>query len=481
MSGYQIKSGVKWLTNIKGEIAGYADDAGGERVLALGVQGAGSRGLTKGGTGRPVAMAFGNSITAQARPGANGVANQVHERSTIYWAMCFSGWPFRFARTGGDQQIGSNSNSKMAYGIYGYSGAMSPTIAPMFDSVVTPYMPSVVFINCMENDPVGISVGTYSRAQVMSAYDSIIASCNAIGALPVWVQCLPSSSFSSAAIAAEFWAITHYMEARAAAGDVLLVPTADLYMDTSGTTPVPLNSGNFANNTDASVHPYKAAVLIGKRIADVLQAANLSNAATASFGTHFDLPGPGDPRYVAGNMTMSGSGGALSGAAGSVPTNLTLATDMATATVTGSLPAVNGRQVFQVDISTAGAQTSYKNAMQVYTATIATGWSVGDFVQAFWEYEIDAGVTPVGLRCPNLRMQFATSGGDAISAQMSGSDTWDIIQFPGQRVLLATPEIAVPAGCTGLRLFATMGASNNAASVAARIKNYRAAIVNWSK
>lgn len=437
---------------------------------------------TKGGVDRPIAMGFGNSIMNQARPAANGSNNAVNERSHMFWAMAYAGWPFQFARTGLNRQIGADPQSTLSGGIYGYSGQTSVTISGFFDDVITPYSPSIVFVNCMENDPVFIAGSQANLATVFAAYDSIITQCKAIGALPIWINCLPSFSFNTAQLATDYWAIVGYMETRAAQGDILLVSTVDLYMDCSQTTPVPLNAGSFANNTDASVHPMKTAQIIGKRIADVLALAGFSNIRANSLGPAFDLPGPGNPRFVDGNTTMAGATGTVGGgAAGVVATKCTLSCDMTTATCTGSLPADGSRQYQQVDISTAGAQAGIKNAMQLNTAGTAAGWAVGDYVQGFWEIEIDSATPPVGLRVPWLQLQFATSGGDATVNQQAGADLWNQYMIPNTRILIATPETQVPVGCTSLRLFARFAAANNAASVAARIKTYRFVIVNWSR
>lgn len=427
----------------------------------------------------PAVMAFGNSIPRQNQVGYNGTANQVAYNAHLWWAMAFSGQPFQWAQTGVTAQLGADANSTYGQGIYGYGGATSTQILPFFAQTVGTVKPAFCFIELMENDVTAIVGATLTRAQAKANYLSVIRSCVAQGTTPVFIGCLPSKSYSTAAHAAEYWALTDYVESLQTANPTLIyVPVHDLYTDSSISTPQPLSAGIYANYTDASAHPYAAAPLIGARIADVLAARGVSG-----FGL---LPGPGDARYVAGNVSMSGTAGTVSAplTAGTAPTGLTV---NATATVIGTPTVVdrNNKQSLQVPI-TSGTSVGLKNAFAVFTANItlaaANNSAVGDLVQFFTEVTIDSATTLTGLRDFYQQLTFTGGGNDAYSMKKASGDLFDTITIPsGRKMLLATPIAAIPASTTGLRPFFFATASNAAAAISGKFWISKFAVVNWSK
>lgn len=426
---------------------------------------------------RPTCMVFGNSISRQSQP-SYSTAGQVIAYSVYWWAMGFAGWPFRFVRTGAKRQIGADSNSQLSYGIYGYSGANSVTLQPYFDSVIVPNAPQYCFMQCMENDVVAIAAGTVTRAQVIAAYAAMIASAKSAGIRLIWNGCLPSLSYDNATgvsaslHSTEYWALTEYIEGLAASDlNLIYVPVADLYMDTTTAgLPKPVNAGSFANWVDASVHPQKAAVWIGKRISDVLSLNGIRGFMT--------LPRSGSSHNIFSNSLMQGSSGTVStGYIGSCPSSLTVQNDLTNPTGTASLVVVDGRQCLQVDV-TAGAQTGIKNILQINpTSSPSSGFAVGDYVQAFAEIELRSETTPVGVRLPQFNLVF-NGGGGTVGATNIMSDTWGM-DFPtNTRFMLATPEIAVTAGTTSISPQMFWKATSGAASVAAKMRVHQLALVD---
>lgn len=424
-------------------------------------------------------MMTGNSIARACRPGApNTSTNKVDPYSHAYWAMAFAGQPFRWARTGAETQIGASANSTMARGIHGYSSANSVDIAALTTTVIGSYAPKVMFIHAMENDPTAINAATITRAQAIAAYESMIDDCLSNGIVPVWIGCLPSLSWSGASDATEFWALTHAIESIAAStADMIYVPTWDLYTNASASYPNPLSSGSYANYTDATVHPKRAAILIGRRIAQVLRSYGLA------YDNGLSWAGPGDAKYLGGNSLMSGSGGtAGTGTSGSVPANISISSALTSAASTGALSVVNGRPAFDFSAISGSAQTGMVNAgtLAGSNASGYSGFSEGDYCQVFADVELTA--APTNMRGIFLQMSFigATSN-DAYMGVMASADTWDIPSFASERMLLATPEIPVPSGCTGIRPYLITYASNNASTVSIPLRVRGMAVVDWGQ
>lgn len=433
----------------------------------------------RSGLYRPVAMATGNSIARACRPGApNTSTNKVDPYSYLYWAMSFSGQPFQWARTGAETQIGASASSTMARGIHGYSSANSVDIAALMTSVIGGYAPDVMFIQAMENDPTAINAATITRAQAIAAYESMIRTCLQSGIVPVWIGCLPSLSWSGTSDATEYWALTHAVENLAATyPGMVYVPVWDLYTDTSASYPNPLTSGAYANYTDATVHPKRAAIMIGRRIAQILRDRGLA------FDNGRSLPGPGSAKHLGGNTLMSGSGGtAGTGMSGSVPAAMTTSSALASAASTAALSTINGRPVFDLTAVSGSAQTGLVNAVTLAGSNASgySGFAEGDYAQVFADVELVS--APTNMRGLFVQMSFigATSN-DAYFGVMASADTWDIPSFVGERMLLATPEIPVPSGCTGIRPFLIAYASNNAATVNIPLRVRGLSVVDWSK
>ncbi|EGK71913.1 hypothetical protein METUNv1_01691 [Methyloversatilis universalis FAM5] len=431
-------------------------------------------------SGLPTAMAFGNSITAQNRIGANTVNGSVSFDAHLWWAQALSGHAFEWLQTGATVQVGASASSLLTQGIYGYSGATSVDIySTAFAATLAAYRPNYALIQMMENDVTQIVAGAITRAQAQTAYLNTIAGCIAQGTRPIFIGCLPSKSYSTAAHSAEYWALTNYVESlQSQYPNLIYVPVSDLYTDSALTTPQPLSSGIYANYTDTSVHPKVAAPLIGARIADVLAACGIRG-----FGL---IPGPGDARFIGGNAFTCGTGGTASApVTGSVVNNLTIANNMTSATIAAAVVNANGRQAQRVTIS-AGTSTGFQNLYSQFTSAInagASSFSVGDAVQLFVELEIDSTVNLTGLR--DLTLELAHTGGAVTPYQMfkkANADTFDTITIPtGRKMLLATPLSAVTAGTTALRAFFYAYASQNAAAASGQFLNTKFSIVNWSK
>ncbi|WP_043358849.1 SGNH/GDSL hydrolase family protein [Methyloversatilis universalis] len=431
-------------------------------------------------SGIPTAMAFGNSICAQNRIGANTVNGSVSFDAHLWWAQAFSGHAFEWLQTGATVQVGASASSLLTQGIYGYSGATSVDIYnTAFAVTLGAYRPNYALIQMIENDVTQIVAGTITRVQAQTAYRNTISGCLAQGTTPIFIGCLPSKSYSTAAHATEYWALTNYVESlQSLYPGMIYVPVSDLYMDSALTTPQPLSSGIYANYTDTSVHPKVAAPLIGARIADILGLHGI-----LGFGL---IPGPGDARYIGGNAFTSGTGGTASApVTGSVANNLTIANNMTSATIAAAVVNRNGRQAQQISV-TAGTSTGFQNMFSEFTSAINSGpssFAVGDIVQLLVEFEIDSATALTGLR--DLTLELAHTGGAVTPYQMfkkANADTFDTITIPtGRPMVFATPLSVVTPGTTAVRPFFYAYASQNAAAATGRFFNTKFAVVNWSK
>jgi len=478
-------TGAGWLVDEIDTGVAYIDEDSATGVQSL-VSGDGTYPLTvfgdiaaKSFINRPTVMAFGNSIARMNQPGYS-TAGQAISYGAYWWAMGFSGWPFRFSRTGAKQQIGASSSSQLAYGAYGYSGVSSATLMGVvggtdyFATVVTPNAPDYCILQMMENDVTEIVTGTITRAQAKAAYDAALAACFAMGTRPIWIGCLPSLSYNSAPHAAEYWALTDYIEAKAATDPrIIYVPVADLYMDTTTAYPVPASAGNFANYTDASVHPQIAAVWIGKRISDVLVENGISGWPS--------LPRAGSANSLFGNSLVMGSSGAKTNYTGNVPNGLTITNTVATPTTqTVSKVMVNNRECAELDIASSTLQTGIINLAQINpTSSPSTGYSVGDYIQGFADIELRSETTPVGFRGFQMNL-INNGGGGTVGVGFLYSDTWDLPFPTNTRFRVATPEIAVTASTSSVSAQLFFKASNAAAAIAAKMRLHGFALVNAS-
>lgn len=484
-SALEIKPHVEWLRNPDtGMIVGFRDANGVEHVEDYAAAVVGAAGavvpLRRSISGLPTAMAFGNSIAAQNRIGANTVNGSVSFDAHLWWAQALSGHAFEWLQTGATVQVGASASSLLTQGVYGYSGATSVDIYnTAFAATLAAYRPNYALIQMMENDVTQIVAGAITRAQAQTAYLNTIAGCIAQGTRPIFIGCLPSKSYSTAAHSAEYWALTNYVESlQAQYPSLIYVPVSDLYTDSALTTPQPLSSGIYANYTDTSVHPKVAAPLIGARIADVLAAYGIRG-----FGL---IPGPGDARLIGGNAFTCGTGGTASApVTGSVVNTLTVANNMTSATIAASVVDRNNRQAQQVSI-TAGTSTGFQNLFSAFTAAINAGastFAVGDTVQAFAEIEIDSATALTGLR--DLTMELAHTGGSVTPYQMfkkANADTYDTVTIPaGRKILIATPLSVVTSGTTAVRPFFYAYATQNAAAATGKFWITKFAVVNWSK
>jgi len=426
--------------------------------------------------GLPKVMAFGNSIPKQNQIGANAVANNVTYNAHLWWALAFAGQPFQWTQTGGSQQIGGSASSLLCQGIYGYSGATSSDVLPFFAQVVTANAPQYCFMQIMENDVTAIVSGSITRTQAKANYLSMIQQALAGGTIPIWIGCLPSKLYTLTTHAAEYWALTDYVESlQYVYPGMIYVPVHDLYIDSTQTTPLPLTAGIYANYVDASVHPQAVAPLLGQRIADVLLARGLNG-----FGL---VPGPGDARYVGGNSFTSGTAGTASApVTGQVVNNLNISSSTTTQTVAVSVVDRKNKQAQKIDM-TAGTATGVQAAWTMYgnAGGFTTGFSVGDLVQSFVEIEFDAAVNLVGLRDLTSYLNFVGGSNDAYMFKKASGDVFDTITIPtGRKMLIATPITAVPASTTGLRPFFQCFASSGSASIINRAYITKFAVVNWS-
>lgn len=430
-------------------------------------------------TNRPRYVTIGNSISTQSGQGY-GVAYSWEYYSHMQWVMALTDHPFQPVPLG-PTQVALPSTALYGNGCYGWSGATSAQIAgdlPNFIALTGRF--DVAFIHAMEND--APNVLTLSVAQATAAYDSIIEQCvNAGASLIYWVQALPNIGINTAGELAAYWAEWRYMEAAAARWPQLrLVPTYDLWTDTSGTYPVPLNAGAFSGYTDGAVHPRKGGYWLGRRIADVMARDGYTYTSNP-----LDLPGPGAPGWIAGSAAMVGTGGTFTGYTGTPstpPAGLTVSTNMASvsASTADAGRSVDGRSSLNINVA-AAAQSALNNAVQISMAAQTTGFAVGDTVQLLVEAWIDPAVTVSGIRGLNLELRLAGASGSAFFARQVSGDA-NLQDLPiGVPFMMATPIMQLPAGTTSIRPFFTAVTSNTATIAVAlqmRVLSFR--VINWS-
>ena len=490
---YQKGNSPFLYDDVTGDIVGVKDADGGDsyfaRLLASGalagadgkpmrvIDGDSSRRIALGSS-RPKIMSFGNSISRINCVSLNATS-KVYANSYLYWMQAFLGWPFQFVNTGDLQQIGAPATSSLSYGVYGYGGATTAQMLALPEDpigMVLAYAPDILFIQTMENDVLDVAASGHTSAYYLGLYQTILNRCAAAGVFVVWGGCLPSQSFTTAAHSTAYWALERGVQALAADNArMVYVPMWDLYTDGTSAYPVPLSSGAFANYTDATVHPDRASPLIGKRLADVMTKLGFNQLGWATSG-------PGDTKYMAsGNVNMSGSGGTLSGSfTGSAPAGITVTNDLTTPTATASIPVVAGRQVLQADVS-AGAQSGYKNALQVQGGTVASGFSVGDIVQAYTVITIRSATTPAGILTPQCQLRFIGGANDGWFGTTAASGAYPYAFPLDTPMMIASPALPVPSGTTGVRSLFDVYSTTGASSVALSAYIHSQGLINWSK
>lgn len=422
---------------------------------------------------KPTMMLVGNSIARLQRiNGYSGGTNQVGGYGWLWWAMSFLGWPLEFVLTGDETQVGASANSTMRDGIYGFSGGTSVDILAQLPTAVGTNRPDVLFIHAMENDPVAVDAGSVTIGQVAAAYADMIAYANSIGAQPVWVGCLPSSDYGTAGKKAAYYACEQAAIAACAAGGAIYVPTWDLYTDSSSAYPVPVNTGSFANTVFTNVHPMQAGVLIGVRVADVMDRYGYSVINEPYIASH------AGGKFIHGNATCGGTSAIGTGFTGSAPAHTNVLNDLATPTGTATLNIVGGHQELQLAV-TAGAQTGIKAMAQIYDSAYGTtGYAIGDLVSSFIDIKLNS---YTNLR--TIEMQTVFQAQTALNAYVNNVTSGDDIAMPippGRKMRIVTPRIRIPVGTTGIRETAKIFAKTAAGSVALDATIYGYGVINHS-
>ena len=430
-----------------------------------------------GGKYRPKLAAAGNSLQAQSYPGYT-TALQTNFYSHNDWMMAFLGHQFQWPETNNGSPV-NLTNGTVSGGIYGASGKTTAEILvdlPTFFRYTGTI--DIFMYQGMENDAT-TPEASYPVATNIADYERVILAADEAGAgLIYWIMCLPNVGINSAPLLTRFWQLCNAVKALAIKYPQLrVVPTFDLWTDTSGTYPVPANTGAFADYTDGSVHDRKGAIWLGQRIADYMALDGFT------YANKLDLPGPGESGYIGGATNFFGSGGGFSGGyAGTLPPNLTLGTTLTGITTSTATAVANrGRPATRIDIA-ATTQAANNNVAQIFTGNIATGWSVGEEVQGFIEYEYDSGASfvPGGMRQASGNINFTGTASVALYGLHSGSFTYNEDIITGRPMMRATPRCRIPVGTTALRHFWTV-LSDTTNAVLARVYVSKFVMVNWSR
>lgn len=433
---------------------------------------------------RPTWAAAGTSLVAQCQTfGAANLPGACPYYAHLQMAMAYLGNPWAPIDTSAQDGVipNTSSNCTLRRGLLGYSTGTSAQIDPLYDAYIGAYKPNFCFLAMWDNDTTGTVEATSTViARAIARIDSIIAQ----GTVPIVIAAAPSTSINSSLLQARYWTIHRGIEAAVSARpSVIYVPLYSLYTDTSATWgPQPLNSGIGAGFTDG-IHPRVIGIEIGRFIAQHI-ARRVAIQPLA-------LPTPGSPQLINLNPLLAGTLAGGSGITGNGPASCNTSSTLTTATVTCSKVLLNGKEVLQVDISTSGAQTGFKEAFQMNQGPITTGWAVGDLISLLADIEFDPSVAMAGIRCPQLLIGFtgAVTSYPGTGGQMlgyaSGGDTLPAVIKPGERMRMMTQPVPVPNSgsdaVTAVRPYFYLQAASGAAAVTCRMWVHSFAVLNLSK
>lgn len=189
--------------------------------------------------------------------------------------------------------------------------------------------------------------------------------------------------------------------------------------------------------TDGSPHPnLPAAFLIAQTAASVLD----QYFPNFSPGMGIAAVGTADETVIDPNPLNIGSGTATSmtlGQSSGTPTSLT----------PSIVSRTDGPGNWQQAVWTPDAINRLLY-FQFSTQPLNAGVEIGDIVQAFCEFEYDAATADADVHYPSVTIAF--TGTSITSKQFSYNSGQVALGKTGWRGVVATPKIAVPAGCTGI-------------------------------
>lgn len=430
---------------------------------------------------RPTVAACGSSLVAQCQTtGAVASPGACPYYAHLQVALSFLGNPWQWPPVSASDGV-IVTNLSLRSGMLGYGAGTSAQIDPYYDTYIAPLRPNFCFLEMLDNDTTGTAEAESAIiARLIARVDSMIAQ----GTVPIVISGAPSTGINTLGLQTRYWAIHKPIEAALALRpSVIYVPLYELYTDTSQTYgPQPGNSGLTSGWTDG-IHPRRVGVEIGRFIAERIR----KQVAIVPMV----LPSPGSPQLVNTNNLLFGSAAMGSGTSGFAPTGFNVSSSLATATVVGSKVVRDGKECWQIDIATSGAQTGLQTAIAFNQPAIASGWSIGDYMALMVDIEFDPTVAMAGIRCLQVQLgmtgsstSYPTTGGPMLG-YASGGDTLGAYIKPGSRLKYMTPPAPIPnAGAdnvTSVRPYFNLLADSGAAAVTCRMWVHSVSILNFSR
>lgn len=394
-----------------------------------------------------VVAAFGNSIAKQNCVGYSA-ASQFPYFGHLHWANAFLGAPLRWSSYGGRGGSGSDptgtTNGLLNNGIFGWSGATTAQLDPYFNSFCDNSGADFIFIHALEND---LLSGTGSAATAYAKVKRWVDYAIAAKKFPVVVGALPSTSFNTATIGVEYWTLDKLFTDLSMRNRLFCyVPVSDIYTDTSTSGAQPLLTGAFNGYTDGTVHPRRASILLGDRIASRLEDLGFTGWPSMPGGSAI---GSAAPNLVGRNTALTGSTGtATAPATGSVATAVTVNGSNMTS-VTCSKSVRNGREWQKMVANYSGVAAQPQN--NLYAQHESVNWSVGEYVQAFADIEFDSSVAFTNWQGVQLQLQQTGGTGDGYGFAIGTTETPIALWPTGRKARIYSPEMPVSAGTTTIR------------------------------
>lgn len=397
-------------------------------------------------SGKTMAL-FGNSIAKQNAVGYS-VAGKFDYHGHVHWANAFLGAPMRWSTYGGRGGVGSDptgtGQAQLNNGVFGWSGATTTQLDAYFDGFCDASGADFVFIHALEND---LLAGAGSAAVACANVMRWVSYAVRAGKYPVVIGPLPSTSFNTSTMGVEYWTLDRMLADLAKLNRFFCyVPCGDLYTDTTAAGAQPLLTGSFAGYTDGTIHPRRASILIGDRIASALEASGFVGWPSLPGGA---ATGSSAPNVVGRNTGLIGTAGtATAPATGSVATWMTINATTMTSCLCSKIVRT-GREWQKVVASYAGVAAQHGN--NFYGQYETTNWAVGDYVQVFADIEFDPSVAFANWQGTQIQLQQSGGTGDGYGFSIGTADAAIALWPAGRVARMYSPEMAVSVGTTSIR------------------------------
>lgn len=426
---------------------------------AVGVAGVTAAGEMVGPDGSPVsgagkvhptrmrAMVFSNSLSDGAYQDKAVTTGSIYSfgAGAIRNLNAMLGGPFVFDLTGEAETI-LDSGRPLVQGFFCWGGKTSTGLMPYLETCLSRVQPQIVFGRMFEND-----VGGIPLADSITSLRAFIASCKAVGAMPVVMTCVPRPYMTTTAHRMAFDRLYDACFDICAQQGAICLDSSTQYIDHSSAYPIPLSG--YADTGAFGGHPNPRGNLI-------LAKSWMAQLSSVLKPAYRDVPGKISGNAILdiiANPTMIGTAGSPAG----VSNGWTLSGIPAGGAVTYGQVASGSRLVPKYSASYSGAAAG--SAAQIFAIrcpNATTGFAVNDRI--YFEVETEfVGAAPVGIKQIYPYIDFGS--GNILSCNLMDNAVagW-AGEYPTGRCVWRSPIYTVPAGATSARFWMYVYLENGA-------------------